>query len=161
MRTGRPRARPCPRLRPLGLAVALAAVALGAPAASAQTAADREGVRQAVLDYVEGFYLGDSTRFLRSVRPEVDKFGFWRDDGAWKSGRFPWPRFFDFARRVKAGEQRTPPNAPKDIVLLDVQDQTAAAKLTAYWGTDYFLLAKYDGRWMIRHILWQTLPASP
>jgi hypothetical protein len=62
---------------------------------------------------------------------------------------------------VRAGEERTPANAPKDIVLLDVQDQTAAAKLTAYWGTDYFLLAKYDGRWMIRHVMWQTLPPTP
>jgi hypothetical protein len=153
-----------PGLPLLGLAVALIAGAGAGAAPStahAQTAADREGVRLAVLDYVEGFYLGDSTRFIRSVRPEVDKFGFWQDQGAYKGGPFSWQQFFTLARRVRAGEERTPANAPKDIVLLDVQDQTAAAKLTAYWGTDYFLLAKYDGRWMIRHVMWQTLPPSP
>jgi hypothetical protein len=34
-------------------------------------------------------------------------------------------------------------------VLFDVQDQTASAKLTAWWGTDYLLLAKDHGRWII------------
>lgn len=38
------------------------------------------------------------------------------------------------------------------------QNQTASAKLTAWWGTDYLLLAKYDGRWMIRQVLWQSPP---
>lgn len=36
---------------------------------SAQGPADREGVRLAVLDYVEGFYLGDTARLVRSVSP--------------------------------------------------------------------------------------------
>lgn len=157
------RASPVRRAAPV-LAAILALAAAGtvlAPAGQAQTPADRDGVRQAVLDYVEGFYLGDSTRFLRSVRPEVDKFGFWQEGGSYRGGPFAWKQFFELARRVKEGQQRTPPDAPKEIELLDVQDQTAAAKLTAYWGTDYFLLAKYDGRWMIRHVLWQSLPAAP
>lgn len=146
--------------RPILLSLAVAALA--ASNLPAQTPADREAVKSAVLDYVEGFYLGDSTRFIRSVRPEVDKFGFWRNDKREvKSGGFPWDRFFSFARDVKSGRTKTPANAPKDIVIYDVQDQTASAKLTAYWGTDYFLLAKYDGKWMIRHILWQDLPATP
>ncbi|MBC7790917.1 MAG: nuclear transport factor 2 family protein, partial [Anaerolineae bacterium] len=38
----------------------------------------------------------------------------------------------------------------------DVLDQTASAKLTAWWGTDYLLLGKYDGKWMISHVLWQS-----
>ena len=56
------------------------------------------------------------------------------------------------------GVGEDPANAPKQIVVFDVQDQTASAKLTAYWGTDYFLLAKYDGQWMIRPVMWQEPP---
>lgn len=146
----------------LTLSGAAAAFVAIAATASAQTAADREAVRRAALDYVEGFYEGDTTRFLRSVRPEVDKFGFWKNDqGTYQSGSFPWARFFEFARRVREGKTRTPPNAPKEVIVLDVQDQTAAAKVRAYWGTDYFLLGRYDGRWMIRHVLWQDPPADP
>ncbi len=51
-----------------------------------------------------------------------------------------------------------PKDAPKRIEILDVLDKTASAKLTASWGVDYFHLAKYDGKWMIVHVLWQSIP---
>src|SRR5690606_15967726 len=75
--------------------------------AAAQTQADHDAVRQAVLDYVEGFYEGDTTRFIRSVRPEVDKFGFWRNQqGAYQGGAFRWEQFFSFARDVREGRHK-------------------------------------------------------
>lgn len=37
----------------------------------------------------------------------------------------------------------------------EVQDQTASAKVRAWWGTDYLLLGKYDGQWKILHVIWQ------
>src|SRR5437870_4330281 len=42
---------------------------------SANVDADREAVRRAALDYIEGFYDGDSLKLVRSVRPEVLKLG--------------------------------------------------------------------------------------
>ena len=49
-------------------------------------------------------------------------------------------------------------DAPKRAALLGVlvNAALAIAKLTASWGTDYFLLAKMDGKWMIMQVLWQT-----
>jgi hypothetical protein len=71
----------------------------------------------------------------------------------------PYPAgFMDYAHSIRLGRNRTPANAPKDITVFDVQDQTASAKLTAWWGTDYLLLAKENGRWMITHVLWQSPP---
>jgi hypothetical protein len=64
----------------------------------------------------------------------------------------------DYANRVKARNQPAPATAPKVVELLDVQNQTAAGKLTAWWGTDYMLLGKYDGRWMVTHVIWQSPP---
>jgi hypothetical protein len=49
-------------------------------------------------------------------------------------------------------------DAPKDIQIYDVLDQTASAKLTAEWGIDYMHLAKMDGKWMIINVLWQSHP---
>jgi hypothetical protein len=48
--------------------------------------------------------------------------------------------------------------AVKKIEIYEVSDRTAAAKLTAHWGIDYMHLAKYDGRWMIINVLWQSPP---
>lgn len=49
---------------------------------------ERDHVRRAVLDYVEGFYEGDTAKLTRALRPDVSKYGFWRDstgkyDGKW------------------------------------------------------------------------------
>jgi hypothetical protein len=141
----------------LGIALCTAAQAQSATSASNL---EREAVQRAVLDYVEGFYEGDSTKLVRSVRPEVYKYGFWipRDSTRYTGEQMTWPAFHAYANRVKANKRFAPATAPKQVVLFEVLDQTASAKLTASWGIDYLLLAKYDGRWMITHVLWQTPP---
>jgi hypothetical protein len=128
--------------------------------AQAAPALEHEAVRRAVLDYVEGFYERDSTKFVRSVRPEVYKFGFFvpRDSSRYEGRSMTWPEFHAFANRAKASGRFAAPTAPKEVVIYDVLDQTASAKLTAYWGIDYVLLGKFDGRWMITSVLWQTPP---
>ena len=124
------------------------------------SASEREAVRRAVLDYVEGFYEGDSTKHLRSIRPEVFKYGFFipRDSTKYQGQQMTWAAFHNYTRNVRANNRFAPATAPKEIEIYDVLDQTASAKLTASWGVDYLLLAKYDGKWMITHVLWQTAP---
>src|SRR2546422_2151102 len=39
----------------------------------AQTAADSSGIRQAALDYIEGYYEGDGARMERALHPELAK----------------------------------------------------------------------------------------
>ncbi len=126
----------------------------------AQSSADSAGVRRAALDYVEGFYEGDSTKHVRSVRPEVYKYGFWlpRDSTRYQGEQMPWAEFLSYTRRMRARGATTPATAPKQVQLLDVQDQSAAVKVTASWGTDYLLVGKYDGRWMVSSVLWQSKP---
>lgn len=153
-----------PHHRPALLTLALVLLAAsGRPALAQSTAADRDLVRRAVLDYVEGFYEGDSTKLLRSVAPAVRKTGYFRahPDSAFRGSAMSFPEgFMGYARSVREGRNKTPAGAPKDVALFDVQDQTASAKLTAWWGTDYLLLGKHDGRWMITHVLWQSPPAK-
>jgi len=125
-----------------------------------QSSADSAGVRRAALDYLEGFYEGDSTKHAQSVRSEVYKYGFWlpRDSTRFQGEQMPWAEFLAYTRRMKARGATTPASAPREVQLLDVQDQTAAAKVTAFWGTDYLLIGKYDGRWMVSSVLWQSRP---
>jgi hypothetical protein len=130
------------------------------PATGAQLPDDREAVKQAVLDYVEALYEADSARIQRSVHQDLFKLGFERDkEGMYKPYRMTYQELYDLAGRWnKAG--RIPKNSTKEIVVYDVADQTASAKLTARWGIDYLHLAKFDGKWMITDILWQTPPRS-
>ncbi len=41
--------------------------------ARAQTAADSAAIRQASLDYIEGWYAGDAARMERSLHPDLTK----------------------------------------------------------------------------------------
>ena len=125
-----------------------------------QPSDDREAVKQAVLDYVEALYEADSARIERSVHRDLFKLGFERDkDGTYKPYRMTYQELYDLAGRWnKTG--RIPKNSKKEIIVYDVADQTASAKLTAMWGIDYLHLAKFDGKWMITDILWQTPPRS-
>lgn len=126
----------------------------------AQTAADQDGVKRAVLDYVEGFYEGDTVKLVRSIRPEVVKYGFYIPKGktAYAGEAMPWAEFLSYANGIKKSGKPAPATAPKQVTVLDVADQTASAKLTAWWGIDYLHLAKFDGKWMITQVLWQSPP---
>lgn len=124
-------------------------------------AAEREAVRQAVLDYVEGIYEVNPARIERSVHPELAKRGFFVKKGetTYSSGVMTFQQLVELAGTYNKNG-RVAKDAPKDVVIFDVSDQTASAKLTAVWGIDYIHLAKYDGKWKFVNVLWQTPPKS-
>jgi hypothetical protein len=138
-------------------------LALTTSVSNSQTA-DKEMVHAAIEDYVDGLYLVQPDRIKKSVHPELMKKGFWK--GKDKT-EYAYDGFMTFDQLVElAGKWNAKgwlgKDAVKKIEIFDVQDQTASGKLTAYWGTDYFQLAKFDGKWMIVNILWQgPLPPQP
>ena len=125
-----------------------------------QTAADSAGVRDAVLDYVEGIYRVDTARIVRSVRPDMAKRGYYipRNQTAYTSSPMTYPQLINVAKTFNAKGQLNAETAAKQVTILDILDQTASVKLVADWGIDYMHLAKYDGRWMIVNVLWQSTP---
>jgi hypothetical protein len=130
------------------------------PPGGPPSAADSAGVRDAVLDYVDAIYLADTARIVRSVRPELAKRGYWipRDQNTYSNEPMTFAELINVARTWNPGRRRNPDTMTKEIRILDILDQTASAKLVAQWGVDYFHLARYDGRWMIVNVLWQSPP---
>jgi hypothetical protein len=129
----------------------------------AQTSADSAAVMRAGLDYIEGFYEGNSDKLKRSVRTNVTKFGFWRGSNAttFAPDTMSYAQFLSYAESVKARGGTTGPNAAiKNVQILDLMSHIAAVKVTAWWGTDYLQLGKYNGQWMIAHVIWQSPAAA-
>ena len=125
------------------------------------TAEDRDAIRNAALDYVEGIYNVQPERIERSVHPTLTKRGFYKKDANTPYVEMPmtYDQLVNLARTWnKEGKRDT---AIKKVDVLDVLDQTAVVKVTASWGVDYMLLGKYDGTWKISQILWQSHPAKP
>ena len=123
---------------------------------------DKQLVNDAVLDYVDAFYGGDTTKILRSISPSVVKYGYYRkkDATTYEGEPMSFREMLDYATSVGKKKNPNVDKYVKKIEVLDYQDQTASAKLTAWWGTDYILLAKLNGKWMITHVLWQSPPES-
>jgi hypothetical protein len=129
-----------------------------AQAPSRATAADRDSVRRAAMNYIEGFYEGDTAKLVSALRPELSKYGFSRDSMRYTGSRMTYTEAIEYAKRVKARNRPVPASWPKEVAIFEVLPHTAAAKVTAWWGTDYLLLGKFDGRWMIRDVIWESPP---
>ncbi len=123
-----------------------------------QETADREAVRQAVLDYVEGIYNVEPSRIERSVHPKLAKIGFYRGPNEVEfrsASNMTFERLVELSKTWnKEGKLRK--DAPKEVTIYEVLDQTASVKLVAEWGIDYMHLAKFEGKWFIVNVLWQS-----
>ncbi len=149
-------------MRALALPILLT-LGLALSAEASGSAADHEAVRAAVLDYVEGVYNVDPARIERSVHPKLAKIGFYRSpaDPTYRPGNgMTYDGLIEVAKTWnKSGKLRK--DAPKEITVFEVLDQVATAKLVAEWGIDYFHLAKFDGKWLIVNVIWQSPPKNP
>jgi hypothetical protein len=119
---------------------------------------DRDKIEKAALDYIEGFYEGDTTKIKRSIHPDLSKLGYGRKSKGSKEHIMSYDKAIDFALDVANDPQwAAPKDAVKKIEIMDAQDKIACVKLTLYWGIDYLLMVKYDDKWMITKVLWQSV----
>ena len=128
--------------------------------AAGPTAADKEAVRQAAMNYIEALYQAKPELIEKSVHPDLSKRGYFRKKGepAISNEPMSYKQLHDLAGTWNKDGKRPVGKAPKEVVVYEVLNQTASAKVTALWGIDYMHLAKYDGTWKIVNILWQEPP---
>src|SRR5687768_9876626 len=106
-------------------ALALAAAVIATTGLSAQPpAAEKEGVRQAALDYLEGIYNVQPERIERSVHPTLNKRGFYKKDAA--SPYVESPMSYEQLMKLAASWNKDGKRDTKlrDIAILDILDQT-------------------------------------
>lgn len=139
------------------LLATLAAVTLSS-SAQAQTPADSTAIRQAALDYIEGWYAGDAARMERALHPELAK----RIVETNKEGKSSLKQMSAMTlvqyTRNGGGKQTPQAQQQKDVSILDIYQNAASAKVVASQWIDYLHLAKFNGRWVIVNVLWEWKP---
>ncbi len=118
----------------------------------------KEKIERACLDYIEGFYEGDTTKLIRSLQPTLYKFGYWKNKTTGNygpDGQMTYRQAIDYAKRVLEKKSFAKQDAPKKVEVLDIMNSISAAKVTAWWGVDYILLSKQKEQWMIDQVLWE------
>jgi hypothetical protein len=122
------------------------------------THAQESGVEKACMNYIEGFYEGDTAKLKACLQPSLNKFGFWKDKTTGEYNQVDYMSYdqaLAFAENVKAKKNFAKADAPKVVEVLNMGNSIAAAKVTAWWGIDYILLSKRGDKWMIEQVLWE------
>lgn len=120
---------------------------------------DQALIRQAALDYIEGWYKGNAERMERALHPELAKRIVNLDQ---KTGQ-QWVGTMGATNLVQSTRAGYGTNTPKekqqkDVTILDVFGNTASVKVVASDWIDYMHLAKWNGEWKIVNVLWELKP---
>ena len=91
---------------------------------------DQEAVKEAVLDYVEGVYETNPAKIERSVHPDLAKRGFFVNDQETTESTMSFTEFIEHTKTYNKDGQ-FPPDAPKEVIIYEIVDHTASAKLRA------------------------------
>jgi hypothetical protein len=120
---------------------------------------DDAAIKQAALDYIEGFYEGSPERMERALHPDLAKrIVRTNPQGQNNLGQMSALSLVAMAR-TSAGH--TPKEKQqKDITILDKTLDMAMVKLVAGDWVDYMHLAKWNGQWKIVNVLWQMKPKN-
>jgi N-acyl-D-amino-acid deacylase len=122
---------------------------------AAPTPADSAAMRATALDYIEGWYSGDSARMERALHPHLVKRFVETLPGG--GVRLTETTALELVHQVRAGGgSDTPENERRtDVQILDVFQHVASVRVDAHGWIDYMHLAKVEGDWRIVNVLWE------
>ncbi len=121
----------------------------------------KQMIQSAAMDYIDGLYLADSSLIIRSVDPQLSKYGMWynQEDDTWHGpSMMTYQQLVKLSRSWNQDGSQVNDQSPRQVEILDIESHTATAKVTAVWGIDYLQLVKVDGNWKIMNIMWQSSP---
>lgn len=133
-------------------------LALAAPV-RAQAPADSTAIREAALDYIEGWYTRDAERMERALHPELAKRRVYVDPGSGRS-RLDQQSAMTLVQGTRAGYGTRTPEARRkeEVTILDVYGNAASVRIDASDWVDFLHLAKWNGEWKIVNVLWELTP---
>jgi hypothetical protein len=121
---------------------------------------DRAAIRQAVLDYAEGYYDHASERMERAVSPLLTKRALMV-----RPGVAPFLLQMNAEMLIEATRGTAPRPAAAErrleVEVLDVEGNLASARVFSVQFNDYIHLVKRDGKWQLVNVLWHPPLATP
>lgn len=122
---------------------------------------DREAIRQAALDYVEGWYEGDVDRMARCLHPSLVK----RTVKQLSTNGREYLNYLTREEMVVATAEGGGTHVPKDrrqytITILDLYGEIAAVRAENPDWIDYLQMARIEGQWVIINVLYTVNHAN-
>lgn len=131
------------------------------PVSPDQLEKEKVAIKNASLDYIEGYFSGDGSRMARGVHPELTKvFPAVLPKTGKTMLNFSTASLLVAYTKAKSG--LLPEDQRKiEVKILDVQKNIAMVELISAIYYDYLQLAKIDGQWRIVNVLWKVNPKAP
>jgi len=125
-----------------------------------QTAADTTAIKEAVMNYIEGYYTADGDRMEKALHPDLAKrVVFTNKNGqSWVQGMTAMS-LYQYTKN-KDDESVEHGKLKADIEIYDIFGNIATVKaVTEYFDfIDYCQLGKVNGEWKIINVLWAMKP---
>ena len=123
---------------------------------SKSSVADTEAIKQAVSDYIEGWYEGNAERMERCLHPDLAKREVSVHPQTGRSMLSPVSTTWMVEFTRAGGGIDTPEEERNyEVTILDIWKDIASVRMVASGFTDYLHLARLNGEWMIVNALWQ------
>jgi len=118
-----------------------------------------QAIRQAVLDYLEGWYGGNVDRMDAALHPDLTKRIVFPHP---KTGRSMLSESTKTAMleytRAGGGKDKAPAEMKNEITILDTHGGMASVKAVSPDYVDYLHLVKWNGEWKILNVVWEQRP---
>ncbi len=140
------------------MVVALMGMGFSAVAA-AQSAADSAAIKQAALDYAQGWYAGDAVRMDRALHPDLAKRRALPHPQSGRSilNNATASMMVEFTR-AGGGTASPHRDVPPAVTIFDVQANVASVKVVTGDFIDYLHVVRWNDGWRIVNVLWDSNP---
>lgn len=145
----------------LAIAVSLAILGLAPSVASSSPTdeAEKTAIRQAALDYIEGWFEGNAERMDRALHPQLAKrlLEVVSQTGQERFTHLTKDQMVEFTKR--GGGSRVPADKRNiKVTVLDTTETMAVVRTDCSQFIDYLTLAKgAGGQWKIVNVLWENI----
>lgn len=119
---------------------------------------DVEGVRSAVLAYIEGWVQGDPERHATAYHPECVKRRMVReeDSGVYSLVTISPQSMVDYASTGSSVVE----DCTFEIVIDAISEDIASARCYSCQWVDFLHLVKARGEWRLFHVVWHRQPSD-
>lgn len=147
----------------LVLSMVLVFPLLAGDTSDTQMEKDKAAIKQAALDYFEGFYEGSAEKEEKAMHNELVKRGFFiLNTGKGVLRGIGKGAMVEYSR-AGYGKGQAATKGEISVKVFDVFRNTASALIVSNHYHDYIHLVKEDGNWKIVNVLWEPnkMPPSP
>ncbi|NIM50622.1 MAG: hypothetical protein GTN62_09860 [Gemmatimonadales bacterium] len=139
--------------RIIGVAAILTLVLV--PQASGQSAADTVAIKQAALDYIEGWYEGSAERMERALHPDLAKRTVVNNPQTQRSMIRHLTKSMMVEITRSGGGSSAPEKKDKcSVYVLDIFNNVASVKAVSPDFVDYLHIVRWNEGWKIVNVLW-------